>query len=144
MQRTPFTIILVIACLLATTLAAHDEQSSSKEKVKLLSQQSIAEKVDGKATTATTVQVTLQPGESGTPHRHPGPVFGCVLEGQYDWAIDDQPAKTLQTGDNFYEPTGCLHRVSKNPSSKGVTRVLAVVLHPSDVNEIVIPEKAQK
>ena len=26
-----------------------------------------------------------------------------------------RPAKTLKAGDSFYEPTGCLHRVSKNP-----------------------------
>jgi broad specificity phosphatase PhoE len=41
---------------------------------------------------ATTVEVTLGPGESDAPHRHPGPVFGYVLEGEYEWAIDDQAA----------------------------------------------------
>jgi hypothetical protein len=49
------------------------------------------------------------------PHRHPGPVFGCVLEGEYEWAIDDQPAKKLKVGDTFYEPAMCLHRVFKKP-----------------------------
>jgi quercetin dioxygenase-like cupin family protein len=77
-------------------------------------------------------------------HRHPGPAFGYVLEGEYEWAIDDQPAKILKVGDTFYEPTGCLHRVSKNPSKKGKTRILAVVLHPADVTDIVIPEKDKK
>ena len=50
-------------------------------------------------------------------------------------------ARTLKAGNTFYEPTGCLHRVSKNPSKTGKTRVLAVVLHPEDVKDIVIPEK---
>jgi quercetin dioxygenase-like cupin family protein len=67
-------------------------------------------------------------------------VIGYVLEGEYEWAIDDQPAKTFKAGDTFYEPTGCLHRASKNPAAKGNTRVLAVVLHPRDARQITIPE----
>ena len=66
------------------------------------------------------------PARRTSPHRHPGPAFGYVLEGEYEWAIDDQPAKVLKAGETFYEPTGCLHRVSKNPAAKGKTRVLAV------------------
>jgi quercetin dioxygenase-like cupin family protein len=84
--------------------------------------------------------VTLEPGQAGVPHRHPGPGFGYVLEGEYEWAVDDQPAKVLKAGETFYEPTGCLHRVSKNPSAKGKTRILAVVLHPRDAEQIAIPE----
>jgi hypothetical protein len=40
-------------------------------------------------------------------------------------------------------PTGCLHRVSSNPSDKNKTRVIAVVLHPHDAKDIVIPEKKE-
>ncbi len=68
-------------------------------------------------------------------------VFPYVIEGEYKWAIDDNKAKVLKAGDTFYEPTGCLHRVSKNPSDKNKTRVLAFVLHPQDVKDMVIPEK---
>ena len=71
-------------------------------------------------------------------------MFGYVLEGEYEWAINDDPAKTLKVGDTFYEPTGCLHRVSKNPSKTGKTRILAWVLHPIDVKDIVIPEKTKE
>ena len=104
----------------------------------------IAEKLDGKKAKATTVEVTLGPGEASAPHRHPGPAFGYVLEGEYEWAIDDNPAKVLKAGDTFYEPTGCLHRVSRNPSKEGKTRILAMVLHPADVKDIVIPEMDNK
>src|SRR3954471_25041141 len=117
-------------------LARHDE----KEPAKPISAWDIVEKLDGKETKATVVEVTLEPGQAGKPHRHAGPVIGYVLEGEYEWAIDDQPAKTLKTGDTFYEPTGCLHRVSKNPAARGNTRVLAVVLHPRDARQITIPE----
>src|SRR6516165_9608009 len=112
-----------------------------KERVKPISAWDIVEKLDGKKTKVTVVEVTLKPGQAGKPHRHAGPVIGYVLEGEYEWAIDGQPAKTLKAGDTFYEPTGCLHRVSKNPADKNKTRVLAVVLHPQDVKDIVMPEK---
>jgi quercetin dioxygenase-like cupin family protein len=86
------------------------------------------------------VEVTLKPGQAGKPHRHPGPVIGYLLEGEYQWAIDDKPARTFKAGQTFYEPTGCLHRVSKNPAAKGNTRVLAVVLHPRNARQIEIPQ----
>jgi quercetin dioxygenase-like cupin family protein len=119
-------------------------QDEKHDAVRTLAVRDLAEKVDGKKAKATTVEVTLGPGEASAPHRHPGPAFGYVLEGEYEWAIDDNPAKILKAGDTFYEPTGCLHRVSKNSSKEGKTRILAVVLHPADVKDIVIPEKAKK
>ena len=111
-----------------------------KDRVKPIAAWDIVEKLDGKETRVSVVEVTLEPGQASEPHRHAGPVVGYVLEGEYEWAIDDQPAKTLKAGDTFYEPTGCLHRVSKNPAAKGNTRVLAVVLHPRDARQITIPE----
>jgi quercetin dioxygenase-like cupin family protein len=111
-----------------------------KDRVKPIAAWDIVEKLDGKKTKVTVVEVTLEPGQAGKPHRHAGPVIGYVLEGEYEWAIDDQAAKMLKAGDTFYEPTGRLHRVSKNPAAKGNTRVLAVVLHPRDAQQITIPE----
>ena len=122
------------------TLAQHGGHGNGGVQVKLLSQKDIIEKLDGKKAKATMVEVTLAPGEVEAAHRHPGPAFGYVLEGEYEWAIDDNKARILKAGDTFYEPTGCLHRVSKNPSKKGKTRVLAVVLHPRDAKQITIPE----
>ena len=117
-------------------VARHDK----KDNVKPISAWDIVEKLDGKETGVSVVEVTLGPGQADTPHRHTGPVIGYVLEGEYEWAIDDQPATTFKVGDTFYEPTGCLHRVSRNPAAKGNTRVLAVVLHPQDARQITIPE----
>ena len=137
MRRSLLAIVFGILAVGGMTLA---HQGGHGKGVKTLSQKEITEKIDGKKTKATTVEVTLGPGESDAPHRHPGPGFGYVLEGEYEWAIDNHPAKVLKAGDTFYEPTGCLHRVSKNPSKKGKTRILAVVLHPADVKDIVLPE----
>lgn len=122
----------------ATFVQSHEKTPS---KIKPVLAQDIVEKVSGKDAKATVVEVILQPGQAGEPHRHPGPVFGYVLEGVYEWAIDDQPSKVLKVGEAFYEPAGCLHRVSKNPAAKGQTRVLAWVIHPRDTKELAIPEK---
>jgi quercetin dioxygenase-like cupin family protein len=137
---TPLAVCIAIG-VGGLTLAPHGEHD--KGGVKTLSRKDIIEKIDAKKAKATTVKVTLGPGEASAPHRHPGPAFGYVLEGEYEWAIDDNPAKILKVGDTFYEPTGCLHRVSRNPSKKGTTHVVAVVLHAADVEDIVIPEKSK-
>jgi quercetin dioxygenase-like cupin family protein len=71
-------------------------------------------------------------------------VFGYVLEGEYEHALDDQPAKTLKAGDTFYEPSGSVHRVARNPSKTAKTRLLAVILHPRDAKETTIPEKSKE
>ena len=120
------------------TAARHDEKPHGS--VKPLAARDMVEKVDGKEAKATAVEVTLEPGQASAAHRHPGPVLGYVLEGEYEWAIDDQPAKVLKAGETFYEPAGCLHRVSKNPG-KVKTRVLAWVIHPRDAKDLVLPEK---
>ena len=46
----------------------------------------------------------------------------------------------LKAGETFYEATGCLHRVSKNPAAKGKARVIAVILHPREAKLPVLPE----
>jgi quercetin dioxygenase-like cupin family protein len=142
MRRT-LLVIAIAACagLGGPGLAHDDEHTKGKPEVKVLSVANVSEKIDGKKAKATTVEVMLKPGDASAPHRHPGPVFGYVIEGEYEWAIDDNKAKVLKAGDTFYEPTGCLHRVSKNPSDKNKTRILAVVLHAEEVKDIVIPEK---
>src|SRR6476659_2998353 len=138
MIRTLLTLAAGIGVGMAGMSAA---QHDGKNPAKVVAARDIVEKLDGKESKVTFVEVTYEPGQAGKPHRHPGPVFGYVLEGEFEWAINDQPAKVLKTGETFYEPTGCLHRVSKSQAgAKGRTRVLAVILHPRDARQIVIPE----
>ena len=121
-------------------LAAMNHHEDS-ESVKTIAARNIEEKLDGKDAKVTVVEVTIEPGKSGLPHRHPGPGFVYVVEGEYELGIDDQPTKIFRAGETFYEPTGCLHRVSKNPGAKGKTRLIAFVLHPRDAKEVAIPEQ---
>ena len=85
------------------------------------------------------MEVTLKPGQAGKPHRHAGPVIGYVLEGEYEHALNDDHVTTYKAGDTFYEPSGCVHRVTRNPSKTAKTRLLAVILHPRDAKEVTVP-----
>lgn len=133
------TLVIVVILGAAGWIAARHDEKHKHEAVKELASRDIAEKLDGKEAKATAVEVTLAPGEVEAGHRHPGPGFGYVLEGEYELGIDDQPTKVVKAGETFYEPTGCLHRVGRNPG-KVRTRILAWVLHPRDAKSIVIPE----
>jgi quercetin dioxygenase-like cupin family protein len=145
MHRTLLVLAIGIAFGAAgMTFAQPHGDHEDGESVKVISARPILEKLDGKEAAATFVEVTFNPGESGLAHRHPGPAFVYVLEGEYELGIDDQPTMRFRAGETFYEPTGCLHRVSKNPSAKGKTRLIAVVLHARDAKEIAIPEPAAK
>jgi quercetin dioxygenase-like cupin family protein len=144
MRRTLLAIIVGALVAGGMSLARHDDHGKGEDYVKVLSQREITEKVDGKKAKATTVEVTLAPGQVEAAHRHPGPAFGYVLEGEYEWAINDDKPKILKAGDTFYEPTGCLHGVGRNPSKKNKAHFIAVVLHPEDAKDIVIPEMSGK
>jgi quercetin dioxygenase-like cupin family protein len=121
-------------------LARHDEKGGAE--VIPLSQRDMVEKLDGKDARVTVQEVVIEPGGRVDPHRHAGPVFGYVLEGEYEHALDDEPVRTYKAGDTFYEPSGCVHRVTRNPNARQKTRLLAVVLHPRDVEKITVPEEA--
>jgi quercetin dioxygenase-like cupin family protein len=110
-------------------------------KVTELSQREIIEKLDGKDAGAVVQVVTFEPGQKDSAHRHVGPVFGYVLEGEYEHALDNEPIKTFKAGETFYEPSGSVHRVAQNPSGKTRTRLLAVILHPRDAKQVTIREK---
>src|SRR4051812_6978138 len=123
-------------------LARHDEEGGAR--VAHLSRRDIVEKLDGKDAKVTVQEVAIEPGGRVLPHRHTGPVFGYVLEGEYEHAVNDDPVTTYKAGDTFYEPSGCVHRVTRNPSARAKTRLLAVILHPRDAEQVTVPEGAAK
>jgi quercetin dioxygenase-like cupin family protein len=144
-MKSYLTLFVAIALGIGgMTKAAQEGHGDGKAKRTIVSQRDIEEKLDGKAARATVIELTIEPGGSTPPHRHPGPVFAYVVEGEYELGLNDQPVKTLKAGETFYEPTGTLHRVSRNPSAAARTRVLATMLHPRDAKDLVIPEPAKK
>ena len=69
-------------------------------------------------------------------------VFTPTLEG-YCNLFTTRTRQTPEYIQSLGEPTGCLHRVSKSAATKGKTRVLAVVVHPRDAKQLVIPESVK-
>ncbi|MEU8848696.1 cupin domain-containing protein [Streptomyces sp. NPDC048564] len=56
---------------------------------------------------ARTIRVTLAPGDPGAPpHRHPGPLFGYVSQGEILFELEGQPPRVLKAGDALFEPGG--------------------------------------
>ena len=125
-----------------TTLAQHTGKGQVKSEQ--LSQRDIIEKLDGKDASATVRMVTIGPGQEDTAHRHTGPVFGYVLEGDYEHAMGEEPVKIYKAGETFYEPSGVVHRVARNSNAKTRTRLLAVIVHPRDTKEVTIREKGKE
>ena len=134
--------ILALVSLGGIALAHHAEQSDVK--VTELSRRDIVEKLNGNDASVTVVEVTFEPGQQDAPHTHAGPVFGYVIEGEYEHAIDDGPITKFKAGDTFYEPSGCIHRVARNPSDKSRTRLLAVILGPRGETKVTLPVKASQ
>jgi quercetin dioxygenase-like cupin family protein len=58
---------------------------------------------------AMTIVVEHPPGSPGTPpHRHSGPAFGYVLEGEMMFELEGQAARVVRAGETFWEPGGDL------------------------------------
>ncbi|MGW1027554.1 cupin domain-containing protein [Streptomyces sp. NPDC002577] len=54
-----------------------------------------------------TVLVEFPPGDPGTPpHRHFGPAFGYVLEGEMLFELEGEPERVIRAGEAFWEPGG--------------------------------------
>jgi len=72
------------------------------------------------------VVVDYAPGGHSASHRHAGPVFAYVLEGQVRSKLDDGPAVVYQGGESFFEPLGTHHVISENASGTESAKLLAV------------------
>jgi len=68
------------------------------------------------------VRVQYAPGESSSPHSHPCPVVGYVLQGAVRMQVQEPsathpgPVTMYHAGDSFYESPGGQHLVSANAS----------------------------
>ena len=90
---------------------------------------------------ATVRRIERDPANGSDPHRHPGShTFGYILEGTYEFRLNDGPIQQLKPGDTFYEPPNSLHAVSRNPSkTEGVKYLVFQVSDPT--KPATVPEK---
>jgi quercetin dioxygenase-like cupin family protein len=143
-RHRTFFVLAVCAVIGVGVMTMAQHTGKGQVKSTQVSQRDIIEKLDGKDASATVRMVTIEPSQKDSAHRHAGPVFGYVLEGEYEHAMDEEPVKTYKAGETFYEPSGAVHRVARNPSAKIRTRLLAVIVHPRDAKEVTIREKGKE
>jgi len=105
-------------------------QTPSKTTVRQLRRQLLSGQSQG--LDATFVEVTIPPGPGNLPHRHSGFVLGYVLEGEFLFAINGEPAQRLKAGDTFYEPAGARHTTSASGLPDKPARILAIIVGAKD------------
>jgi len=83
------------------------------------------------------VELTIEPGTPSNAHRHGGMVLGYVIEGRLKFAIGDEPARVVEEGEAFFEPSGVLHRLGESADGNRVRLLAVVLLEPG--KELVMP-----
>jgi len=71
--------------------------------------------------------ITLEPGNVGRSHRHPGFVLVYILEGEVVTKVSGQEQATYSAGQMFYEQPGSTHEVSRNASATKPAKFLALI-----------------
>jgi redox-sensitive bicupin YhaK (pirin superfamily) len=79
-----------------------------------------------------TLLVESPPGDPGLPpHRHPGPAFGYVLEGEVLFEVEGEPERVIRAGEAFWEPGGDLiHYQDGNNRTDTGLRFIATLICP--------------
>lgn len=82
---------------------------------------------------ARTVRVTLPPGAPGAPpHRHPGPLFGYVTQGEILFELEGQAPRVLKAGDALYEPGGdVIHYQGANNLPDAQSQLVVTMFAPA-------------
>ena len=77
-----------------------------------------------------TVLVELPPGDPGSPpHRHSGPVFGYMLEGEMIFELEGEPERVIRAGEAFWEPGGdVIHYRAANNLADHWSRFVVVMM----------------
>jgi len=74
----------------------------------------------------TVLEVTYEPGGSSTPHRHPCPVVGYVVQGNLRTQVKGGPVAVYRAGETFYEEPNTVHLITANASDERPVRFLAI------------------
>ena len=79
---------------------------------------------------AMTMLVEVPPGGPGLrPHRHSGPVFGYVLEGEIIFEVEGDPERIIRAGEAFWEPGGdVIHYQDGNNLADAWSRFVVVMM----------------
>jgi quercetin dioxygenase-like cupin family protein len=98
---------------------------------------------------ATTALIELPPGDPGTPpHRHPGPVFGFMLEGEMIFELEGESERVIRAGEAFWEPGGDVihYQAANNLKDSQSSFVVVMMCSPGEpmVSLVSADELAQR
>jgi quercetin dioxygenase-like cupin family protein len=98
-------------------------QNMASLGVQTLMQEPLAEMSNPEVTMIT---LTVAPGSNSRPHRHTGPVFAYLLEGEIENQVEPEPPRRYKAGQFFYEPPMHVHRMLRNLSATKAAKLLIV------------------
>jgi quercetin dioxygenase-like cupin family protein len=81
-----------------------------------------------------TAVVAIPPNNPGTPpHRHSGPVYGYMLEGEMIFELEGDPARVVRPGEAFSEPGGDrIHYQAANRTDSWSRFVVVMACKPGE------------
>ncbi|GIF73995.1 cupin domain-containing protein [Asanoa siamensis] len=87
-----------------------------------------------------TATIELPPGDPGSPpHRHSGPVFGYLLDGEMIFELEGEPERVIKAGEAFWEPGGdVIHYQAANNLPDRPTTFLVVMVCAPDQEMLVL------
>lgn len=75
----------------------------------------------------TVVEVDFAPGDTARPHRHGRAfVYAYVLAGEVESQLEGEPAQVFRAGQDWSEPPGAHHVLTRNMSATAAARLLVV------------------
>lgn len=85
------------------------------------------------------LKVIFPPNASTPPHRHAGASLAVhVLEGRILNKMNNDPMKTIQAGESFYEAPGCHHKISDNASVTEKAVLLVAMVMDTEILEDIL------
>jgi len=135
-MRSVFKWVITASLILSSSLALHAQQISDTTILKQL--------LNGKGINNKEVQmeiVTFPPGSISSPHKHPCPTFGYLLQGELE-SVFDGIRHVYKAGDSFYEKPNGLHSLTRNKSKSEPAKLLVFFINdPSRPNSIRLKSK---
>jgi len=135
-MRSVFKWVITASLILSSSLALHAQQISDTTILKQL--------LNGKGINNKEVQmeiVTFPPGSISSPHKHPCPTFGYLLQGELE-SVFDGIRHVYKAGDSFYEKPNGLHSLTRNNSKSEPAKLLVFFINdPSRPNSIHLRSK---
>jgi quercetin dioxygenase-like cupin family protein len=113
-----------VLCIVPVAQAPGAARSAAPERARMAFSHALP-RLDGAHLDAKLVEVTYGPGESSSPHTHPCPIVGYVLEGTVRMRVAGSPEAVYKAGQAFYEEANVNHIVSANASHTRRARFLA-------------------